>query len=84
MVFDRGWLQEMRQFDGGAMSVTRSTAQGSNGQIASLHMPNGLGPHYDYDRARRLTRVQVGTLSQVEYRYDAAGRVTAIQWSPQP
>ena len=46
------------------MCVTRSTAQGSNGQIASLRMPNGLGLHYAYDRARRLTRVQVGTLSQ--------------------
>ena len=66
------------------MRVIRSTAQGSNGQIASLHMSNGLRLHYDDDRARRLTRVHVGTLSQVEYGYDAAGRVTVMQWPPQP
>jgi YD repeat-containing protein len=80
--FDQGKPTRMQQFDGGELRIAYYNQGLHKGQIQYVRAPNDLLCTYAYDAANRLSAMQCGTTSRVEFTYDTHDRLVGFAQAP--
>jgi YD repeat-containing protein len=70
----RGDVVLVRDWLGAETSITSTDV----GKIDLLSFPNGTTTDYDYDRAARITSIQMGSLGSITVNRDVLGRIESI------
>ena len=82
IAFKAGQIQKIKQFDGGETVYSYDDTVGHAGLLKGITCPNGTALEYHYDESPHLSRIEVGTQSQVILDYDKQGRFTGYAWQP--
>ena len=80
--FDDGKIRHLTTFHGEEIAVSYATQGPHAGQIERVQLPNQLTLQYGYDGDNLLAAIVVGSSYQLQYSYDAQGRLARVTQTP--